>query len=58
MTADAPLREKSIRAFVALPLPDTLRRAVAETIRRLTPSLPGVRFVPRTRWARKEVRRE
>ena len=43
MTADA--REKAIRAFVALPLPDSLRRAVAETIERLTPSLPGVRFV-------------
>ncbi|HEY8149625.1 MAG TPA: RNA 2',3'-cyclic phosphodiesterase [Vicinamibacteria bacterium] len=45
MTADAPPREKAIRAFVALPLPDTLRRAVAETIQGLTPSLPGVRFV-------------
>jgi len=43
VTADA--REKAIRAFVALPLPDSLRRAVAETIERLTPSLPGVRFV-------------
>ena len=45
MTSDPPPREKSIRAFVALPLPDTLRRAVAETIQRLTPSLPDVRFV-------------
>ncbi len=45
MTADPPPREKAIRAFVALPLPDTLRRAVAETIRRLKPSLPGLRFV-------------
>jgi 2'-5' RNA ligase len=45
LTADPPPREKAIRAFVALPLPDTLRRAVAETIQRLTPSLPGVRFV-------------
>ena len=45
MTAEPPPREKAIRAFVALPLPDTLRPAVAETIRRLTPSLPGVRFV-------------
>jgi 2'-5' RNA ligase len=45
VTADPPPREKAIRAFVALPLPDTLRRAVAETIRRLTPSLPGLRFV-------------
>jgi 2'-5' RNA ligase len=45
VTADPPSREKAIRAFVALPLPDTLRRAVAETIRRLTPSLPDVRFV-------------
>jgi 2'-5' RNA ligase len=43
VTADP--REKAIRAFVALPLPDSLRRAVAETIERLTPSLPGVRFV-------------
>jgi len=45
VTADPPPREKAIRAFVALPLPDTLRRAVAETIRRLKPSLPGLRFV-------------
>jgi 2'-5' RNA ligase len=45
LTADPPPREKAIRAFVALPLPDALRRAVAETIERLTPSLPGVRFV-------------
>jgi 2'-5' RNA ligase len=45
VTADPPPREKAIRAFVALPLPDTLRRAVAETIQRLTPSLPDVRFV-------------
>jgi 2'-5' RNA ligase len=45
VTADAPPREKAIRAFVALPLPERLRRAVAETIQRLTPSLPGVRFV-------------
>jgi 2'-5' RNA ligase len=45
VTTDPPPREKAIRAFVALPLPDTLRRAVAEAIRRLTPSLPGLRFV-------------
>jgi len=45
LTADAPPREKAIRAFVALPLPDRLRRAVAEAIQRLTPTLPGVRFV-------------
>jgi 2'-5' RNA ligase len=45
VTADPPPREKAIRAFVALPLPDTLRRAVAETIRRLNSSLPGLRFV-------------
>ena len=45
MNADPPPREKAIRAFVALPLPDAVRRAVAETIHRLTPSLPDVRFV-------------
>jgi 2'-5' RNA ligase len=45
VTADAPPPEKAIRAFVALPFPDGLRRDVAETIRRLTPVLPDVRFV-------------
>ena len=45
MTAgDAP-REKAIRAFVALPLPDGVRREVAAIIARLRPSLPDVRFV-------------
>jgi 2'-5' RNA ligase len=44
VTADAPPPEKAIRAFVALPFPDGLRRDVAETIRRLTPVLPDVRF--------------
>ena len=42
--ADAP-REKAIRAFVALPLPDGVRREVAGVIARLSPSLPDVRFV-------------
>jgi len=42
--ADAP-REKAIRAFVALPLPDGVRREVAGVIARLSPSLPEVRFV-------------
>jgi RNA 2',3'-cyclic 3'-phosphodiesterase len=42
--ADAP-RAKAIRAFVALPLPDGVRREVASLIARLSPSLPDVRFV-------------
>jgi 2'-5' RNA ligase len=45
VTADPPPREKAIRAFVALPFPDRLRGDVAETIRRLTPLVPGLRFV-------------
>lgn len=45
MTAAEPPREKSIRAFVALPLPDGVRRGVAGLIARLSPSLPDVRFV-------------
>jgi 2'-5' RNA ligase len=45
LIADAPAREKAIRAFVALPFPDALRKGVGETIRRLTPALHGVRFV-------------
>jgi 2'-5' RNA ligase len=36
---------KSIRAFVALPLPDALRAGVAETVRQLAAVLPAVRFV-------------
>ncbi|HUG54987.1 MAG TPA: RNA 2',3'-cyclic phosphodiesterase [Vicinamibacteria bacterium] len=36
---------KAVRAFVALPLPDALREAVAETITRLERALPDVRFV-------------
>jgi len=34
-----------IRAFVALPLPEALQAAVADTIRRLKPALPEVGFV-------------
>ncbi len=45
MTADAPPREKAIRAFVALPVPAGARAEIAATIRRLSPSLPGVSFV-------------
>jgi RNA 2',3'-cyclic 3'-phosphodiesterase len=45
VTADASPREKATRAFVAFPLPEPVRRDVADVIRRLTPSLPGVRFV-------------
>jgi RNA 2',3'-cyclic 3'-phosphodiesterase len=45
VTADASPREKAIRAFVAFPLPERVRRDVADVIRRLTPSLPGLRFV-------------
>jgi RNA 2',3'-cyclic 3'-phosphodiesterase len=46
LTADAPPPPgRSIRAFVALPLPDALRAGVAETVRRLKESLPEVRYV-------------
>jgi 2'-5' RNA ligase len=46
VTEDAPPPPgKSIRAFVALPLPDALRAGVAETVRRLQQSLPDVRYV-------------
>jgi len=45
VTAADPPREKAIRAFVALPLPDGVRREVAAIIARLSPSLPDVRFV-------------
>jgi 2'-5' RNA ligase len=38
-------REKAIRAFVAFPLAEDVRRDVAATIRHLAPSLPDVRFV-------------
>lgn len=45
MTAGAPPAPPgAIRAFVALPLPDTLRAGVAETIARLEPTLPEARF--------------
>jgi 2'-5' RNA ligase len=45
VTAAGAPREKAIRAFVALPLPDGVRREVAGVIARLSPSLPGIRFV-------------
>jgi 2'-5' RNA ligase len=45
VTAEGAPREKAIRAFVAFPLAEELRRDVAATIRRLAPSLPDVRFV-------------
>jgi len=45
VTADAPPRAKAIRAFVAFPLSERVRGDVAGVIRRLTPSLPDVRFV-------------
>jgi 2'-5' RNA ligase len=45
VTAAGPPREKAIRAFVAFPLAEEVRRDVAATIRRLAPSLPDVRFV-------------
>ena len=45
MTPEPSPREKAIRAFVALPLPDGVHREVAALIPRLTPSLPGLRFV-------------
>jgi RNA 2',3'-cyclic 3'-phosphodiesterase len=45
VTADGPpAPAKAIRAFVALPLPDTLRAGVARTIALLEPSLPEARF--------------
>jgi 2'-5' RNA ligase len=45
VTAEAPPREKAVRAFVALPLPDRVHREVAGLVPRLTPSVPGLRFV-------------
>ena len=45
MTAEPSPREKAIRAFAALPLPDGVHREVAGLIHRLAPSLPGLRFV-------------
>jgi 2'-5' RNA ligase len=45
VTADASPRAKAIRAFVAFPLSERVRRDVADVIRRLAPSLPDVRFV-------------
>jgi RNA 2',3'-cyclic 3'-phosphodiesterase len=46
LTADAPApAAKAVRAFVALPLPEPLRAAVSETIDRLRPTVPDVRFV-------------
>ena len=46
MTAGAPAAEgKAIRAFVALPLPDSLSKRVADAMRRLKPVVPGLRFV-------------
>lgn len=45
MTAELAPAEKAIRAFVAFPLAEEVRRDVAATIRRLAPSLPGLRFV-------------
>ena len=45
MTADAPPTARSIRAFVALPLPDALRAGVAEIARAMKALLPEVRFV-------------
>jgi 2'-5' RNA ligase len=45
VTADASPRAKAIRAFVAFPLAERVRRDVADVIRRLAPSLPDVRFV-------------
>jgi len=45
VTAEGAPREKAIRAFVAFPLAEEVRRDVAATIRRLAPSLPDVRFV-------------
>jgi 2'-5' RNA ligase len=45
LTSDASPREKAVRAFVALPFPDARGRDVGETIRRLRPALPDVRFV-------------
>jgi 2'-5' RNA ligase len=46
VTAEGAPREKAIRAFVAFPLAEEVRRDVAAAIRRLAPSLPDVRFVP------------
>jgi len=45
VSADAPPAAKAIRAFIALPLPDTIRAGVADTIRRLERLLREVRFV-------------
>ena len=45
MTAEGAPAEKAIRAFVAFPLAEEVRRDVAASIRRLTPSLPDLRFV-------------
>jgi len=45
VTAEGEPREKTIRAFVAFPLAEEVRRDVAAAIRRLAPSLPDVRFV-------------
>ena len=45
MTAEGAPREKAIRAFVAFPLAEEVRRDVAAAIRRLAPSLPDLRFV-------------
>jgi 2'-5' RNA ligase len=45
VTADEAPRAKAIRAFVALPLPDAVRREVAGVIARLSAALPEVRFV-------------
>ncbi len=36
---------RAVRAFLGLPLPEALQAAVADTIRRLKPALPEVRFV-------------
>jgi RNA 2',3'-cyclic 3'-phosphodiesterase len=45
VTAEGAPTEKAIRAFVAFPLAEEVRRDVAATIRRLAPSLPDLRFV-------------
>jgi 2'-5' RNA ligase len=45
VTAEGAPAEKAIRAFVAFPLAEEVRRDVAASIRRLTPSLPDLRFV-------------
>ena len=50
MPADTVTPARAIRAFVALPLPEALQAAVAETVARLRPSLPEARFVRDEGW--------